>query len=288
MSFWPKLLTVLAVFISLSIYPDSCLGDERYPTGARSWGMAQAVVAQSDHFSIFSNIAGIASIRKTGLISSYDSFYGYEGLGTFAAAAVLPVTADFSTGLSVQRFGDKLYNQLALGGGVAHRVNWMKLGLKISYVQVAINTPSLTISQKALTIEAGGIARLSSQVSIGVHFYNLAQGHFSGETRERLPTVLKAGISYAPSPSFLLNMDAVKDTGYPVSLKIGLEYQPVSHLFLRSGFSSVSRTTHFGTGWESSRFRVDYAAHSHLQLGWSHHIGLVFFVKKSSIEKSAD
>lgn len=243
--------------------------------------MGQATTAQSHHFSISSNIAGIAAIRQSAVMTSYDSHYGFEGLNTFAIAAVLPIRGDLAGGIAIQRFGDKLYNDLSISLGTAHQIDWMKVGVKMNYAQVAVDAPSLSISQKAFVVEVGGIARLSSKLAFGVHFYNLTQSKFNGKSRERLPTVLKAGLSYTPTKSLEINIDAVKDTDYSIGIRAGLEYQPIEHFFLRTGFSSHPTTSsHFGTGFAARKFKVDYAMHTQVSLGWSHHLGIAYFWEK--------
>lgn len=242
--------------------------------------MGQATTAQSHHLSIFSTIAGIAGQKQAAVITSYDSYYGFEGLNTFALAAVLPVRGDLTGGIAIQRFGDKLYNDLSISVGAAHQVNWMKVGIKLNYAQIAVDAPSLSISQKAFVAEIGGIARLSSKLAFGVHFYNLTQNSFNGKSKEQLPTVLKAGFCYTPTKSLEINVDAVKDTDSKIGIRAGIEYQPIENLFLRTGFSSGPATSHFGAGLAAKRFKVDYAMHTHLSLGWSHHLGISYFLGK--------
>lgn len=239
--------------------------------------MGQATTAQSNYFSISSTIAGIAAVRQSAVMTSYDSYYGFEGLNTFALSAVLPIRGDLTGGIAIQRFGDKLYNDLSISVGLAHQIEWMKIGVKANYAQVAVDAPSLSITQKAFVMEIGGIARLSSKLAFGVHFYNLTQSRFNGKSKERLPTVLKAGFCYTPTKSLEINIDAVKDTEYSIGIRAGLEYQPVEHFFLRTGFSSGPTTSHFGAGLEAKRFKIDYAMHTHLSLGWSHHLGIAYF-----------
>lgn len=239
--------------------------------------MGQATTAQSHHFSVFSNFAGIAGIRQTSVITSYDSYYGFEGLNTVSLAAVLPIEGDLAGGIAIQRFGDKLYNDLSISIGAAHQVNWMKVGIKLNYAQIAVDAPSLSVSQKAFVVEIGGIARLSSKLAFGVHFYNLTQSRFNGRSKEQLPTVLKAGVCYTPSKSLEINVDAVKNTDAKIGIRAGLEYQPIEHLFLRTGFSSGPATSHFGVGLVAKQFKIDYAMHTHLSLGWSHHLGIAYF-----------
>ncbi|WP_460885347.1 PorV/PorQ family protein [Rhabdobacter roseus] len=252
-----------------------------FPIGARAWSLANAVVAQSNRYAIFNNVAGLAGVDEPSLFSSYHSHYGFEGLHTLAFGAVVPLHEGLTGGFSVQRFGDELYNDLALGVGVGHRINWVSLGIKINYVQVAANAASLAISRKAVAVELGGIARLNAQLTLGAHLYNVTQSTYSGETTARLPTLLKTGLTYEPSQVLRLSAELYKDTDYPLSLRTGLEYEVVSNVFLRTGIATKPHTNHFGAGFLARQFAIDYALHTHSQLGWSHHFTLGYALEKS-------
>ena len=272
---WRRVLFLMVAFPGMALS-----NQDDFPIGARSWGMANAVVAHSDHYAVVNNIAGLATQRDASVFSSYHSYYGFDGINTLAFGVVVPVQEELVSGFSVQRFGDKLYNELSFGLGVAHRINRISLGIKINYRQIAVNAPSLSLSKKALVVEMGGIAQLSSTVFLGAHVYNLAQGSFSGEGSELLPTVLKTGLSYVPTKSLRLSAELVKDTDYPASLRAGLEYEPIPNLFVRTGIASKPGTNHFGLGFVGGSFTVDYAASSHPQLGWSHHFTLAYAWKR--------
>ena len=256
-------------------------GDSGLPIGARSRALGQSVVALSDQFAVVNNIAGIAGIGDISGFASYHSYYGFEGLSTLAFGAILPVNKDLAAGFSVQRFGDKLYNELSFGVGAGHRINRVSLGVRINYRQIAVNAPSLALSKKALVVEMGGIAQLSSTVYMGAHVYNLTRSGPQGESTERVPTILKVGLAYLPTSAVKLTAEMVKDTDYPASVRAGLEYEVVKQLFLRTGIATKPYTTHFGMGFKGSSFSIDYAFTSHPQLGASHHFTLGYLLSKN-------
>jgi hypothetical protein len=273
---WRRILFIIIVFPGIAMS-----NQDDFPIGARSWGMANAVVAQSDRYSIYNNIAGLATQVEASVFSSYHSYYGFDGINTVTFGAVVPLREEMAAGFSVQRFGDKIYNELSFGLGIAHRINRISLGLKLSYRQIAVNAPSLSLSKKAFVVEMGGIAQITSTVYFGAHVYNLAQGSFSGEGSEKLPTVLKTGLTYIPTKSLRLSAEFVKNTEYPASLRAGLEYEAISQVFVRTGITVKPYTNHFGFGIVGNKFTVDYASTSHPQLGWSHHITLAYAWKKT-------
>lgn len=249
--------------------------------GARSWGIANTTVSTSDINSVFNNIAGLGGIEQAAIITSYDSHFGFSGLNTMAFAGVMPLSNDLTSGFSVQRFGDKLYNELAMGIGAGHRIGRFSLGLKINYLQTAITAPSLSFSNKAFVVEFGGIARLSSKLFFGAHLYNLTQSSYSGIYGNKVPTVLRAGLLYLPVKKLQWSTEINKNTDLPLSFKTGLQYEVADKVWLRTGISTQPLTNHFGAGLIASKFCFDYAVHTHPQLGWSHHLSLAYsFWKK--------
>lgn len=279
------LMILISGVPSLAVLAQSA---EAFPMGTRAWGMAQAVVAQSDRYALGNNIAGIATQREGSVFSSYDSYYDFQGVGTLGFGAVVPLRDQLAAGILVQRYGDQIYNEVSVGLGVAHRINRISLGLKADYRQIAVNANSVSLSRKAFVVEMGGIAQLSSTVFLGAHAYNLTQSIFTGEGSEGLPTVLKTGLTYIPTKSLRLSGEFVKNTDYPASLRAGLEYEAIPHLFFRTGIASKPYTNHFGLGYAGGSFSVDYAASSHPQLGWSHHVTLAYVWKKAEEIKKVE
>lgn len=248
--------------------------------GARAWGMGQAAVAQRDAYALFNNVAGIGgSTEPIQAVAAYSSFYGLEGLGTFAAGVVAPLSDDLSFGGGVRYVGDALFNQLQAGLGVGHRINRVSLGLKVNYVQQAVTTPSWAMNRKALVMEMGGIAQLSSKVYWGAHISNFTQTRL-GEGS--FPTELRTGVQVHPSSSVVVAGEVVKDTARPMGFRAGLSYMPIPRLHLRTGIDSATQGGHFGVGILLQVVVVDIAIHTHPQLGWSQHFSLRFTTEQKN------
>lgn len=254
------------------------------PVGARSWGTGNAMVARLDFTAIVNNVAGIAGLHDAVIFSGFDSYYGFESLNTISFGAAIPISNDLSTGFSIQRFGDKLYSDLALGIGAGHRIGRVSLGIKVNYLQNAINAPTLILTRKALSVEFGGIVQFSSEFSFGAHVSNVTQSSYSGDYGNKVPTSLRAGFVYIPLKTVHLSLEMDKNTDLPVSVKFGLEYQVWKQLYLRTGLASKPLTNHFGAGFKGGKFYVDYAVHTHPQLGWSHHFSLGYELWKQEVK----
>jgi hypothetical protein len=247
---------------------------EPFPMGAKSWGIGNATVAIADNYSVFNNPAGLGFLKDNFASASYHARYGISGLQT------LSLSGNYNTklanvGLAIERFGDKLYNEQKLGLALAKSTNRVSLGLKVSYFQAAIENFA---SKNTLLTEFGVITKLSSKVQMGFHAYNLTGAKLFAS--QRIPTVLRLGVSYAPTKQILLVTEAEKDIEFPMLIKAGLEYQIVNNFYLRTGITSKLNNAHFGFGFQSKQFIFDYAASSHSALGFSHHLTISYQISK--------
>ncbi|CAG5007415.1 hypothetical protein DYBT9275_04040 [Dyadobacter sp. CECT 9275] len=256
-----------------------------FVAGARAWGIANATVARHDQFSIYGNAAGMAASGQPALFSSFDSHFGFEGLNTVAFAITSPLSSDLSGGFSVLRFGDKFYNEFAMAIGAGHRINQVSLGMKVNYLQTAVNISSLSTSHRAAVMELGGIVKVTPALSVGAHMYNLLQSSYSGDLHARVPTVLKAGFQYSSGETVTFSAEMNKHTDQPVAFRAGLEYRFLKQLYLRTGISTRPVMHYFGTGFSTLKFRIDYAVSTHPQLGWSHHFSLLYLLKSAKGQK---
>lgn len=244
--------------------------------------MAHTVVAQSDRFSVFNNIAGIAASQEISLFSSYHSHFAFQGLGTSTFGAILPFNTSLSGGLSLMHFGDKFLNQTTAGAGIAHRIDRFKLGLKLNYQQLSATSTTLSFSRKTVVLEFGGIWSMTRTLDFGAHLYNATQSKWrSGSNRENVPTLMKAGITYRPVHTLQLATEVFSESDHPTSFRCGLQYEPIERVFVRTGIATSSRTHHFGIGFVGGSFVVDYAYDNHSRLGSSHHLSIAYILTKA-------
>jgi hypothetical protein len=269
---------LLSCLCVISVIQVLASGDP-FPVGARALGVANASVTLADGWSLFNNPGGIAGIKQTYVVFAYDNRYGMPGMQSIATGLIYP-SAYGSFGFSIHRFGDDLYSEHLLGVAYSHKISRVQLGIKANYVQIHAENLG---SRGRLALEFGGIAEILPQLSFGAHIYNFNQAKLAEYQDERIPTIMKAGISYKPFPKLLMVIETEKDVDFKANIKTGLEYEIVKNLQLRTGISSNPAVTHFGIGFKPRNFQFDYALRTHPNLGISHHISLAFrFEKKSA------
>ncbi|WP_337042820.1 hypothetical protein [Emticicia sp. 17c] len=248
---------------------------EPFPIGARSWGLANATAAMADKQSVFNNPAGVGFLTENFVHTAYHSRFNLAGLQTFALGANY-VHRLVNTGITVERFGDKLYHEQKLGLVFAKSIDRVALGIKVSYSQAVVENLS---SKHTFVTEFGVISKLSPKVQLGFNAYNLTRAQLY--ISQRIPTVLRLGLAFQPSGQLLLVAEAEKDLDFPTLIKMGLEYQLVRNFYIRTGLTSKINDVHLGFGIKAKQFFFDYAMSNHSMLGFSQHFTLAYQLNKT-------
>ncbi len=274
-----KNLIILYLFVLFSACKVRAAG-EPFPIGARSWGIGNATIAIADKQSVSNNPAGLGFLTDNFISTSYHNRYTLAGLGTFSLGANYR-NKFANIGFDVERFGDKLYHEDRLGLAFAKSTNRVSLGIKVSYLQAAIEGYAV---KRTLVTQFGVMAKLNSTLQLGFCAYNLTSARLF--VSQRIPTILRLGLSYQPTKQLLLVGEVEKDIASPALFKTGLEYQIVKNFYLRTGITSKLSNAHFGIGFQAKQFIFDYAASSHSVLGFSHHLTLAWQLGKTQQKSS--
>lgn len=252
-------------------------GTEAFPRGGRSMGMGNSNVTIGDVWSLFNNIGGLSKIDFSQATFSYDHRLGIDELTTLAAGAAIK-GKNKAFGLGISSFGSEYFSQNQIGIGFSNQLGIASLGIKVNYLQTSIEGFG---RGAAAVIEFGGVAELTPELFFGAHVYNITRAKFGKNSDDRLPTTVKAGISYRPSSKLMVNMEAEKDILLDPLLKMGLEYNLLERVWARVGMNTNPGKFFFGIGFRPKRFHIDYALTQHPSLGNTHHFSFnyLFFGK---------
>lgn len=242
-------------------------GTEAFPRGGRSMGMGNANATIGDVWSIFNNIGGLSKIGFSQATFSYDHRLGIDELTTLAAGAVIK-GKNKAFGLGISSFGSEYFSQNQIGIGFSNQMGIASLGIKVNYLQTSIEGFG---RGAAAVIEFGGVAELTPELFFGAHVYNVTRAKYGKNSDDRLPTTIKAGISYRPGSKVMVNLEAEKDILLDPLLKIGLEYNLMDRVWARVGMNTNPGKFFFGVGFRPKKFHIDYALTQHPSLGITHH-----------------
>jgi hypothetical protein len=245
--------------------------------GARSAGLGNTSATLSDAWAFYNNISGTAGLNSIQAVCTFQNRFGIKALNTVAAAFIYPLKAGVPS-IGFTRFGDNYYHVQKISAGFAHKIGHMSLGIKAGYLQVAIEELN---TRRAFVLEFGGIAEISKQVVFGAHVYNINQASLlGGNSKEAVPVVMKAGLSYRPIEKLMINVETQKDLRHKSSFKTGVEYYVAEKLCLRTGISTQSFNAFFGAGFHNQSLTIDYVFSSHNQLGISNELSLSYRFRK--------
>jgi hypothetical protein len=274
------------LFFAFLVLPYPSLAQVRLlGTGARAAGLANTSVTVGDGWAVFNNVGALAWQREAQLLFAYENRFAVAGLNTVQAAGVYPFRWGGTGGLSLFRFGDALFNETALGLALGHHIGNYAIGLRANYVQLSLQGLG-TLGR--LVLEFGGTAQLTPKLWLGAHIYNANQAKVASFQDERLPTVMKAGLSYRPDRRLMLNAEVAQDLGFPTQVRAGAEYHLLERLAVRTGITTQPFTQSFGAGFALWAWQVDYALVTHPQLQPSHHLSLVYRFRRAVTRKSGE
>ncbi len=272
---------ILGCLLYVSVLSEVTASGEPWPVGGRAVGIANTTVALADGWALFNNPAGVSGIKQMHFLFAHDNRFGLEGLQGLAAGLVYPLKFG-NAGVGIQKTGDALYNEHIVGFAYGHKLNHVQVGIKTNYTQIHVADLG---TKGVITFEFGGIATISPQLSFGAHIYNFTQARLASYQDERIPTVMKTGISYKPITKLMLNLEGEKDINFPATVKAGIEYQVINHVYVRTGISTKPGVNYFGLGISKKKFQLDYALHTHATLGLSHHLSVALTFEKRTNRK---
>ncbi len=248
----------------------------RYDLGSRANGMGNASVTLSDSWSMFHNIGALARFKHTSATASYQNRYGIPEFNTLGGGFTRP-TLNGVAALGVFRFGDDLYSEQKINLGYSNQFGLASLGINVNYLQYNIEA---TGTRGIFTLDFGGVADITDQLLFGAQVTNITQSELSSFSGEKIPTVMTAGLSYRPSDELMLNAEIEKDLDFDAYFKLGLEYQVIEKLKVRTGLTTEPFESAFGVGFTPSAFTVDYAFRNNPNLGDIHELTITFQFKE--------
>lgn len=242
--------------------------------GSRSMAMGGFSTTLSDVWSTNNNQAGLGYLDNISGGIYYESRFMLKETAFKAGTFALPTKLG-AFGLSVTSFGYSLYNETKAGISYGQKLGEkIALGVQMNYLNVKLNQD---YGQKStLTAAVGLIARLTQELTMGVHVYNPTRVKLADYNNERIPTIMKLGLDYKFSEKVFLALETEKDMNYGAIAKVGLEYIPIDILYLRGGISTHPTMSSFGFGVKLKDFKLDLSSSFHQTLGLTPSISLIY------------
>jgi len=242
------------------------------PHGAGQAGMAFACTASSGHWNNFHNQALMAGSRDFSAGLSFESRFMMSEMSSKAISIVIPGSAA-PLGIIATHFGNGQYSSIFAGAGSAVTVSeGLSVGLQADLIaETGIGDYSNVYHA---TFEAGLAARLSPALTLGLHLFNPLTAVNS------LPSSIRAGVSWSPSPGLIIACDASKMTDEPLSLNGGVSWQVLRKLMFRTGYMSSPSSFAFGAGYTSGPVQTDIGFIVNSLTGVTSSVSFTWILKK--------
>ncbi len=272
----------LFTWIILALSLHSFAGGEYQAVGARHAGMGNASACLTDVFAVNYNQAGLGFLTNISIGASTELRYTTIGLTNSAIALAIPLKKAGTFAYAANFYGDKNYNEIRTG--IAYGKAFGKkfaVGLRFDYMRVGIMSLG---SKNAFSFDLGLQYKILDNLTAGAHLSNPSRFKVDGEKyKERFATMMQFGLAYTAYKKVTIAAEFEKDLDYKPNFKFGVEYHPVSVLYLRAGFNSQPLQVTFGAGITTkSGFTIDLASAYQAQLGFSPHLSLQYTLHKKS------
>lgn len=260
-------------------------GNDPFTYGSRALGTGQIGILHHDIWSIHNNIGALGYLKKSGLGVSGDNRYNLQSLNQISFASAYVSENLGNAGFGVSRFGSDLFSQTRVQLGWAKSFGIASLGLQAQWYQIgAADFPT----RNFVIVQFGGMAQLTSKIHFAGSIYNLNQAKGSDYQDEKIPTIVRAGLSFLPNPKVKILTEVQKDLDQKAQIKAGLEYEFSGKMWARTGFISQTNQVSGGIGIEWRNLVFDYAIIRHPNLGWTNSLGISYqFVTKKEEAKSS-
>lgn len=241
--------------------------------GPRLTAIGNTGVAMNDVWTLQSNQAGTTGLKKPTASVSYRNSYLNRELSTQSAVIVYP-TGRNAIGLSLQNYGFSAYSEQKIGLSYAKRFgNSVAASLNFNLHQVKIAHYG---SARAYSVEAGLQYHVDEKLLIGTHISNPNRSAFDRDVDAFIPVSLEFGASYKVTDKVLLNSGIIKTLNSVTDFRCGLEYSVINWLAFRGGLAANPFRQFAGFGYQLQDLKIDAAASSHPNLGFSPQIALSY------------
>ncbi|MEX2597572.1 MAG: hypothetical protein WEC59_11640 [Salibacteraceae bacterium] len=257
-------------------------GGENETAGARSHALGNASVSLVDGWSVTNNQGALGLLDQYFLGAAYESRYFLPEAG-FAAFSFAGPLGGGSIGVVAHSYGYATYRDNRMGLSYGRKLSELiSLGVQLNYSEVRI--AGNYGRSASLVAEIGMLVTPNEKWRIGAHLYNPTRSRLAEFDDERIPTVLSLGTSYIFSEKVRWMLEVEKGLDQPVNFQTGIEYEPVDHFFLRTGYSTLNGSFGFGLGYKWNNMLIDISNQWDQSIGFGAtlSLGYAFGKRKTS------
>ena len=221
---------------------------------------------------IFYNPASIHNQYSLQLHIFHANPYGLDELYLSSVAAAWS-RARYTLAAAVKSLANPAYQELQLYLGYMYRLPMgIDAGCCLRYGSVAIKNYG---RGNSFILDLGAQYNIISNIRYGFSITNVNYARL-GRCREKVPQIIRTGVTVTAIERTSLSMDFVKDPRFPPDIRIGVEYHIFERFYLRAGSALMPSRWSAGFTVKLSICTLDYAYKSHIELGLTHLFSMQF------------
>jgi hypothetical protein len=237
MQYTPFRLIIPVMLSVLLVGKLTAAGDDR----SASMGISNAgisAVSLSNIFSAGHNQAATAFLERPSAGIMYSSVYLTAGINNFSAHGAYPFKKGGTLSITTNYFGYSAYRDITAGIGYSLKLaKAFSIGAQIDMLSTSIEGYG---SKRWVTFEFGVFAKPLEKLSMGAHIYNPLRLTADEATGEKLPTIIKAGLTYNPNENFSLTGEYKQEIDADPIFSVACYYRAIDMLSIRLGFNSLT------------------------------------------------
>lgn len=269
----PLRLSIFPAIFFIGIFFQTRTYAQFFAAGARATAMGGAASTNHDIWATNNNIGALGFLERSGAGLYYENRFVLPETGSYGLNVAYSAQKVGVFGLAVSRFGYKLFNRNAVGIRYARNFGpHISAGVGVNYHYIFIGNGYGNAS--AVSAELGILGRINKELSVSMHLVNPVRMNITRYQNEKLPMVIRVGISYNWAGKVLTALEVDADPEQKPNVKFGIEYKPIPLFIIRGGFSSRPLSGSFGFGFDYKLLRLDISAAYHQQLGFSPQVGM--------------
>lgn len=273
-----KLLLIFHPVLLFLLWTGKSNAQEIFQPSARYQALAEIYTPLSDGWSVFGNQAGLAEIEHPEIGGSFQNRFLISELSSAAGYLAIPIQSNVFA-VSVYQFGKVPFRQEKYGLAYARTVfSKLKVGFQFNYYRLFLSEDNRSAGTAGL--ELGLQYILNSKLVAGIHVLNpyqtgikLYSGKFS------YSSLIRLGILYQVSDSFILLSELENDFGNQLRVKAGMECRILQNLYLRLGASGKPWQLSAGFGFQLKKLTIDLASKYDQYLGSSPAVSFQYQLK---------
>lgn len=275
---------IIICSLFLSLFSLASATNELTPGNARTGALGNASVMLSDPFSTYYNQAGLGFVEDYAVGVTAERKFLLNDLNSITGIATIP-TGTGTFGLSFNYFGSSAYNEKKAGIAFGKSFGKFSAGLQFDYLGIHVQEYG---TKNTFTFEAGIQYRLFENLQLGTHVFNPIRITLEDFADEKIPTIMRFGLSYQPIEQLDILAETEKDIERPFNFRLGVEYDIIEELDLRGGLSTNPLQGSFGFGVNLSSINIDLAADYHPVLGFTPQVSMLYTIPRQKDKPTKD